>query len=80
MEPGDDLLSLEIQPTIIGAETFHCPVRNGKEWGRHAMVTRLKKVGKAKTAVATAFSILLEVLLTVTMKSFTVIGSSFTSN
>ncbi len=44
------------------------------------MVTRLKKVGKAKTAVATAFSILLEVLLTVTMKSFTVIGSSFTSN
>ena len=44
------------------------------------MVTRLKRVGKAKTAVATAFSILFEVLLTVMMKSFTVIGSSFTSN
>ena len=47
-EPGDDLLSLEIQPTIIGAEAFHCPVRNGKEWDRHAMVTRLKKGGKVK--------------------------------
>ena len=47
-EPGDDLLSLEIQPTIIGAEAFHCPVRNGKEWDRHAMVTRLKRGGKVK--------------------------------
>ena len=42
-EPGDDLLSLEIQPTIIGAETFHGPVRNGKGWFRFAMVTRLKR-------------------------------------
>ena len=41
-EPGNVLLSLEIQPTIIGAEVFHCPVRNGKEWDHHAMVTRLK--------------------------------------
>ena len=31
-EPGNVLLSLEIQPTIIGAKAFHCPVRNGKEW------------------------------------------------
>ena len=40
VEPGNVLLSLEIQPTIIGAEVFHCPVRNGKEWYHHAMVTR----------------------------------------
>ena len=32
-EPDDVLLSLEIQPTIIGDKVFHCPVRNGKEWG-----------------------------------------------
>ena len=41
-EPGNDLLSLEIQPTIIGPEAFHCPVRNGKEWFRNGMVARLK--------------------------------------
>ena len=40
-EPGDVLLSLEIQPTIIGAKAFHCPVRNGKEWDHPAMVARL---------------------------------------
>ena len=27
--------------TIIGAEAFHCPVRDGKEWGHLAMVIRL---------------------------------------
>ena len=27
--------------TIIGAEAFHCPVRDGKEWGHFAMVIRL---------------------------------------
>ena len=26
--------------TIIGAESFHCPVRDGKEWGQLAMVVR----------------------------------------
>ena len=26
--------------TIIGAEAFHCPVRDGKEWDRLAMVIR----------------------------------------
>ena len=31
----------EIQPTIIGAKAFHCPVRNGKEWDHPAMVARL---------------------------------------
>ena len=39
-EPDGDLLSPEIQPTIIGAGAFHCPVRNGKEWGRSAMAVR----------------------------------------
>ena len=27
--------------TIIGAVLFHCPVRDGKEWYRDAMVVRL---------------------------------------
>ena len=31
--------------TIIGAEVFHCPVRDGKEWDRLAMVIKLKRVG-----------------------------------
>ena len=39
-ESGDVLLSPEIQPTIIDAKAFHCPVRNGKEWGHLAMVAR----------------------------------------
>src|SRR5690606_30128913 len=26
--------------TIIGAKAFHCPVRDGKEWGHLAMVVR----------------------------------------
>ena len=28
--------------TIIGAESFHCPVRDGKEWDQLAMVIKLK--------------------------------------
>ena len=39
-EPDGDLLSPEIQLTIIGAKAFHCPVRNGKEWGRPAVAVR----------------------------------------
>ena len=39
-EPDDVLLSLEIQPTIIGDKVFHCPVRNGKEWDHLSMVIR----------------------------------------
>jgi hypothetical protein len=27
--------------TIIGAVSFHCPVRDGKEWFQDAMVVRL---------------------------------------
>jgi hypothetical protein len=30
--------------TIIGAEVFHCPVRDGKEWDHLAMVIRLKTI------------------------------------
>ena len=30
--------------TIIGAEAFHCPVRDGKEWDHLAMVIRLNWV------------------------------------
>ena len=28
--------------TIIGAKSFHCPVRDGKEWDQLAMVVRHK--------------------------------------
>ena len=44
MEPDDDLLSREIQPTIIGAEAFHGPVRDGKAWDHLAMVVRQRGV------------------------------------
>ena len=27
--------------TIIGADSFHCPVRDGKEWFQVAMVTSI---------------------------------------
>ena len=40
VEPGNVLLSPEIQPTIIGARAFHCPVRNGKEWDHFGMAAR----------------------------------------
>ena len=30
--------------TIIGAEAFHCPVRDGKEWDHLAMVIRHKRL------------------------------------
>ncbi len=42
-EPDDVLLSREIHPTIIGAEAFHCPVRDGKEWDHLAMVVRQRR-------------------------------------
>ena len=41
-EPDNVLLSREIHPTIIGAEVFHGPVRDGKGWGHLAMVVRQK--------------------------------------
>ena len=36
----DDLLSRGIPRTIIGAASFHGPVRYGKAWGQRAMVVR----------------------------------------
>ena len=30
--------------TIIGAEAFHCPVRDGKEWDHLAMVIKLNRL------------------------------------
>ena len=38
--PDDVLLSHGIHRTIIGAEAFHGPVRNGKGWGHLAIVVR----------------------------------------
>ena len=36
--------------TIIGAEAFHCPVRDGKEWDHLAMVIRLNWMPGRRTA------------------------------
>ena len=37
---GDDLLSHGYDRTIIGAASFHGPVRNGKGWVQRAMVAK----------------------------------------
>ncbi len=39
--------------TIIGAEAFHCPVRDGKEWDHLAMVIRLNLSPHHPLGVAT---------------------------
>ena len=90
-EPDDVLLSLEIQPTIIGDKAFHCPVRNGKEWDRFSMVirqrlcsnsTEFKRIfcfGK-KRSTDHVHPWFRNSLPTFSQKSFTVIGSSCTSN
>jgi hypothetical protein len=36
--------------TIIGAEAFHFPVRDGKEWDHLAMVIRLNRMLGARRA------------------------------
>ena len=41
--------------TIIGAESFHCPVRDGKEWYQLAMVIRLKLFTAASPGGAQQF-------------------------
>ena len=44
--------------TIIGAEAFHCPVRDGKEWDHLAMVIRLNLLlGWYRTSQANSQSI-----------------------
>ena len=39
---GVDLLSHTVKCNIIGAVSFHGPVRDGKGWDQDAMDTRLK--------------------------------------
>ena len=43
-ESGVDLLSHTVKCNIIGAVSFHGPVREGKGWYRDAMDTRLKQM------------------------------------
>jgi hypothetical protein len=38
--------------TIIGAESFHCPVRDGKEWDQLAMVIRLKQCSDGNNQIS----------------------------
>ena len=38
--------------TIIGAEAFHCPVRDGKEWDHLAMVIRHNRMPPALRPVS----------------------------
>ena len=78
--------------TIIGAESFHCPVRDGKEWFQLAMVIRLKLVSTLPTRQHTqfiesqsAFHRLRKTCITFfavahSITSLKVIGSSRTSN
>ena len=40
---GVDLLSHTVKCNIIGAVSFHGPVRDGKGWYQDAMDTRLKR-------------------------------------
>ena len=42
--------------TIIGAEAFHCPVRDGKEWDHLAMVIRLNWLPHRKRDTANSQS------------------------
>ena len=42
-ESGVDLLSHTVKCNIIGAVSFHGPVRDGKGWYQDAMDTRLKR-------------------------------------
>ena len=89
-EPDSDLLSPEIQPTIIGAEAFHCPVRNGKEWDHSAMAVRQRlclahfSMSSTKSLEGMKFG-LRGILRKPSLKaqaarSSTVIGSSLTGN
>ena len=37
--------------TIIGAKSFHCPVRDGKEWDQLAMVVRQSGIRDQKSGI-----------------------------
>ena len=56
----DDLLSRGIPRTIIGAASFHGPVRNGKAWGQRAMVVR-EAGGRSRLDTASPSGIVLGV-------------------
>ena len=46
--------------TIIGAKSFHCPVRDGKEWGQLAMVVRHNWRRTERSSSSGQFAIILE--------------------
>ena len=80
--------------TIIGAEAFHCPVRDGKEWDHLAMVIRLDRSPpcfQSKAANSQSQNQIFDCESVLDLKSDTttcthldhqvkVIGSSLTSN
>ena len=45
---GDDLLSHGYDRTIIGATSFHGPVRDGKGWVQRAMVAKNSGVVRSR--------------------------------
>ena len=51
-DSDDDLLSRGIPRTIIGATSFHGPVRNGKAWDQRAMLVREARGRSGDTAPA----------------------------
>ena len=75
--------------TIIGAKSFHCPVRDGKEWGQLAMVVRHNWYQSPKLVSVSAPDVILEEVkicvlivakLTLLATEPNVIGSSRTGN
>ena len=83
----DDLLSRGIPRTIIGAASFHGPVRNGKAWGQRAMVVREFVSQAARTNARPAQRVLEEVWVQrlhahkrAPQTELAVIGSSLTGN
>ena len=73
--------------TIIGAEAFHCPVRDGKEWDHLAMVIRLDGVS-GRTLRPNKFIESIQILIAphgmhdgdLFDRGIKIIGSSLTSN
>jgi hypothetical protein len=73
--------------TIIGAKSFHCPVRDGKEWDQLAMVVRHNWYQSLKLVSGPALDVILEEVKCVSIvasvllaASPNVIGSSRTGN
>ena len=73
--------------TIIGAKSFHCPVRDGKEWGQLAMVVRHNCYQSPQPVSVTSPDVILEEVKCVLIVAIrllatfpNVIGSSRTGN